>query len=490
MDHGPLDRLPPVRTRSKRPDRADDDCDGCGADADKPTPTVAQVGNQRTLAARATDGDHDRSFASEAEAIARRVGVERPPDDVRIRWGPNSARTAWDMGAVAFTVGSSIFADIDRWRPGTPEGDIVLGHEIVHTVEQHGRPPHVALLTETEFRRQLGARPEQAAVIDALFANPSFVALWDYLRVCSASPTQDLGPVRLLVTPGLRSGGVERFGGYNPMTRTLEINPTKPEHIRNPDELVDTIVHETIHAVFDLEPDCVASGSPAAPLGGAATTAPLTGGPPPLGAGLPGPGASNPCEEEIDINAKAQRIVTDVIRETERTTRIGIPTITFLNELLRADPAAVAAYAACRGPACGISNPAARQAAISRCSLDVLGTFMTGDLLPSRVLFDFDSDAIRADSQTALELVAIFMRTHGTTHVALEGHADPTGAAAYNEGLGLRRAEAVRTFLVAHGVPASQIDSVTSLGERLPISTASSQLFQDRRVELIFSSAP
>ena len=43
------------------------------------------------------------------------------------------------------------------------------------------------------------------------------------------------------MTPGLKMRGVERFGGYFLGSHTLEINPTKPEHVANPEELVDTI---------------------------------------------------------------------------------------------------------------------------------------------------------------------------------------------------------------------------------------------------------
>jgi len=449
-----------------------------------------RLGNHGVLRAVGALRDPARDFLTDAREIARRNGVADPPDGIRVRWGAESERAARDLRAVAFTIGSDVFADTSRFRPGTREGELVLAHEIQHATEQRGREPELALLTEAEFRRQLGARPEQAAVIDALFANPSFRALWDYLGSCPAPPARDHGPIRLLVTPGLRIGGVERFGGYTSLLRTLEINPTKPEHVRNPQELVDTVVHEVIHAVGDVEPDCIAAGGTPSPLGGAGTAAPVTGGLPPLGATELGPGASNPCEESIDIDVVSQRIVTDVIRENMRTTRLGAPTLTFLNELIRSDPAALAAYDACRRPACAMTNATQRAAAIGRCSMDVLGTFMTADLLPSRVLFDFDSHAIRPDAEMALDLVSTFMRVNPTTHVILEGHADPIGPAAYNEKLGKKRAEAVAVFLTGRGVSPAQIDDVISAGETRPLSTRPSEHFQDRRVELIFLGAP
>jgi OOP family OmpA-OmpF porin len=51
--------------------------------------------------------------------------------------------------------------------------------------------------------------------------------------------------------------------------------------------------------------------------------------------------------------------------------------------------------------------------------------------------------------------------------VEVTGHADPTGPAAYNLRLALRRAEAVRDALIAGGVAAARVE-VRSAGERQP----------------------
>jgi hypothetical protein len=208
------------------------------------------------------------------------------------------------------------------------------------------------------------------------------------LKNCKVNPKKDLGPLTLKVTPGLKIGGKERYGGYNPVSRTLEINPTKPEHAANPTELVDTIVHEMIHAVDDLKDECEKAGSGKAPLGGAATdTGPLLadvqGTPDEKRLMLElGPGASNPCEEFIDINKAAQQMIIQILRNNISVAKVGKPTITFVNEILRRDPKAMDAYVKCRSAACALPTKEKQSAAMATCSADILTKYMPKDLKP------------------------------------------------------------------------------------------------------------
>jgi outer membrane protein OmpA-like peptidoglycan-associated protein len=354
--------------------------------------------------------------------------------------------------------------------------------------------PVVMRLTETQFRSQLGSTPEQGAAIDALFANATFRALWDYIAACPATPRQDLGPLRLRVTPGLRSGGAVRFGGYNPLTRTLEINPTKPEHQSNPTEMVDTIVHEIIHAVDDLQGACRAAGSPAAPLAGAAT-ATITDRS--AVAGTPdearlmieqGPSASNPCDEFIDINTSAQQMIVNILMDNRAISGVGRPTLTFVNAILRRDPAAMAAYEACRGTACALPAGPSRDSALGACSADIIGRFIPPDLtpalLPNRIQFDFGANALRPDGAETLDLIALFLKAHPAVRVTLTGHTDPVGSTSANLVLGQKRAQEVQRRLLAKGVPAAQITSVTSAGKSGRLSTGTATHWKDRRVEV------
>ena len=52
--------------------------------------------------------------------------------DVRVHSGPQ----AHAIGAIAFTLGSSIYFAPGQYRPETPRGQQVLGHELAHVLQQ------------------------------------------------------------------------------------------------------------------------------------------------------------------------------------------------------------------------------------------------------------------------------------------------------------------------------------------------------------------
>ncbi len=510
-----------------------------------------RLGLQRKAASQTTPGVappivHDvlRSSGQPLDASARAFMEPRFGHDfsqVRVHTDVQAAESARAVNAVAYAVGRNVVFGAGQYNPATTAGRWILAHELTHVVQQGGQhvaagvalesgrsdtyeqqadtvasavgrdlsrapasalssrvAPKLMLLTPDQFRAQLGTTPEQKSAIDVLFSNATFLALWNYLDACTAVPTQDRGPLALLVTPGLGLPQVERFGGYSPGSRTLEINPTKSEHKSNPTELVDTIVHEVIHTVDHLQSICVAAGAPPAPLAGAATaSAPSRA----AVAGTPdearlmieqGPGASNPCEEFVDINAAAQQMIIQILVENIKVSRVGRPTLVFVNEILRRDPAAMAAYEACRGAACAKPTAAKRRRDIARCSAEIIGRFMPPDLLPSllpnRVYFDFGANTLRSDSLETLDLIALFLMAHPTISVGLEGHADPVGTAAANLSLGQRRAEIVKQELLRKGVKPAQIRSVSSRGEQDQLSTGPATHWKDRRVEIIPSS--
>ncbi len=88
--------------------------------------------------------------------------------------------------------------------------------------------------------------------------------------------------------------------------------------------------------------------------------------------------------------------------------------------------------------------------------------------------FDYDKADIRTDARDALARTAEFLRSHQQIRVVIEGHCDERGSTEYNLGLGERRAQAVRQFLISLGVSADRMDTV-SLGKERPFCTQSSE---------------
>ncbi len=98
--------------------------------------------------------------------------------------------------------------------------------------------------------------------------------------------------------------------------------------------------------------------------------------------------------------------------------------------------------------------------------------------------FDYDSSSLSDDARAAIDAhVALMMADGG--NVRLEGHTDERGTREYNLALGERRANAVRDYMVASGVPGYRIETI-SYGEENPIAYGSgeSSWSKNRRVEI------
>jgi outer membrane protein OmpA-like peptidoglycan-associated protein len=110
---------------------------------------------------------------------------------------------------------------------------------------------------------------------------------------------------------------------------------------------------------------------------------------------------------------------------------------------------------------------------------------MLSALLPAHLHFDTSATVVRADQLDKLDLVARFLNHHPAQTVEIVGHADSVGAASFNLDLGRKRADSVRSALIARGVPAAQIRGARSEGESRTISTSAGERWRDRRVEIV-----
>jgi peptidoglycan-associated lipoprotein len=100
--------------------------------------------------------------------------------------------------------------------------------------------------------------------------------------------------------------------------------------------------------------------------------------------------------------------------------------------------------------------------------------------------FDFNKSDIRGDARDALLKTAEFLRSYPQIRVSLEGHCDERGSTEYNLGLGQRRAQAARDYLVSLGIPAERMETV-SWGKERPFCQQSSEdcWQQNRRAHFV-----
>jgi peptidoglycan-associated lipoprotein len=77
------------------------------------------------------------------------------------------------------------------------------------------------------------------------------------------------------------------------------------------------------------------------------------------------------------------------------------------------------------------------------------------------VYFDFDSAVVKESEKSKVAAVADYLKANGTVAVLVEGNCDERGTEEYNRALGDRRALAVREELIALGIVATRVDTIT-----------------------------
>jgi len=91
-----------------------------------------------------------------------------------------------------------------------------------------------------------------------------------------------------------------------------------------------------------------------------------------------------------------------------------------------------------------------------------------------RVFFAFDRADISPEARQILVRQADWLRRYPNVTVTIEGHCDERGTREYNLALGERRAQAAKNVLVASGIPASRISTI-SYGKERPAVVGSSE---------------
>lgn len=136
-------------------------------------------------------------------------------------------------------------------------------------------------------------------------------------------------------------------------------------------------------------------------------------------------------------------------------------------------PPAAPAAAPAPAPAPAAAAPAAPAAAAAKVTYS------------SDAFFDFDRAVLKPEGRANLDSLVEKMKGINLEVVVAVGHTDATGAEAYNQALSVRRAEAVKAYLVSKGIAANRV-YVEGKGEAQPVADNSTRegRAKNRRVEI------
>ena len=122
--------------------------------------------------------------------------------------------------------------------------------------------------------------------------------------------------------------------------------------------------------------------------------------------------------------------------------------------------------------AVSVPPPVAAKPAPTGPAPDSLEYFNT--VVGNMVNFAYDKYDLDAAAQSKLKGQATWLKQYPARTLTVEGHCDERGTREYNLGLGDRRANSVKQFLIGEGVPATRIKTI-SYGKERPICVSSDE---------------
>src|SRR4051794_601548 len=98
-----------------------------------------------------------------------------------------------------------------------------------------------------------------------------------------------------------------------------------------------------------------------------------------------------------------------------------------------------------------------------------------------RVFFAYDRSDLSPEARLILERQAQWLKRYPNVTVTIEGHTDERGTREYNISLGQRRAETVKNVLIALGIPASRLATISYGKERPEVPHSDEESFAQNR---------
>jgi len=139
----------------------------------------------------------------------------------------------------------------------------------------------------------------------------------------------------------------------------------------------------------------------------------------------------------------------------------------------------------------GADEPVRAPSAMEALSRGIAAVTPPGAALKD-VYFEFDSTELAAVAEETLKQNAAWLNSNPKARVEIEGHCDDLGSDEYNLALGAKRAQSAKDFLVAQGVAADRLVTI-SYGKEAPACYEQSEecRVQNRRARfVIFTELP
>ena len=106
-----------------------------------------------------------------------------------------------------------------------------------------------------------------------------------------------------------------------------------------------------------------------------------------------------------------------------------------------------------------------------------------------KILFAFSKSDLSDSAKMNLNNLATILKNNPNTNIEIQGHTDSRGTEEYNMGLSLRRADAVRDYLISQDIDAARM-TVKGYGETAPAYSNDTPegMAQNRRVEFLITA--
>ena len=106
-------------------------------------------------------------------------------------------------------------------------------------------------------------------------------------------------------------------------------------------------------------------------------------------------------------------------------------------------------------------------------------------LAAQTVYFDFDKSDIKPSERPKLQAAKEYLDKNPSYRLLLEGHCDWRGTAEYNLGLGDRRANAAKRYLLSLGVAADRVETLSKGSLEASKNADADTMAKERRVALV-----